>query len=163
MGDEFEIKDLGNLKYFLGMGVARSKEGISISLRKYIFDLLTKIGITGCRSANMPIEFNVKLENSVDKVSVDKEKYQHLVGKLIDLSLTRPNISYVVSIVGQLMQTSYEEHMEAVIRIMRYLKTTSGKGLMFRKTNKRCIEAYTDSNWAGSVDRKSTSVYCTLA
>ncbi|KAA0062437.1 putative mitochondrial protein [Cucumis melo var. makuwa] len=67
------------------------------------------------------------------------------------------------SAVSQFMQAPYEEHMEAVKRILRYLKTTLDKGLMFRKTNKKTIEAYTDSDWAGSiVDRKSTSSYCTF-
>jgi len=61
------------------------------------------------------------------------------------------------------MQAPYEEHMEAVNRILRYLKSTLGKGLMFRKSDRKCIEAYTDSDWAGSViDRKSTSGYCTF-
>ena len=63
MGDGFELKDLGNLKYFLGMVVARSKEGISISQRKYTFDLLTETGMLGCCSADTPIEFNCKLGN----------------------------------------------------------------------------------------------------
>ncbi|KAA0050394.1 putative mitochondrial protein [Cucumis melo var. makuwa] len=107
MGNEFEIKDLGNLKYFLGM--------------------------------------------------------KHLVGKLIYLSHTRPDISFAVSAVSQFMQALYEEHMEVVKRILRYLKTTPGKGLMFRKTDKKTIEACIDSDWAKSVvDRKSTSGYCTF-
>ena len=88
MRDEFEIKDLGNLKYFLGMEVARSKEGISISQRKYTLDLLIETGMMGCRTADTPIKFNAKLGNSIDKVPVDKEKYQHLLGKLIYLSHT---------------------------------------------------------------------------
>ncbi|TYJ97386.1 Beta-galactosidase [Cucumis melo var. makuwa] len=128
MGDEFEIKDLRNLKYFLGMKVARSKEG-----------------------------------NSDDQVPVDKEQYQRFVGKLIYLSHTRPNISFIVSVVSQFMQTPYEKHMEVVNRILRYLKNTPGKGLMFRKTNRKTFKGYTDSNWTGSVvDRKSTSGYCTF-
>ncbi|KAA0063166.1 Beta-galactosidase [Cucumis melo var. makuwa] len=163
MGDEFEIKDLGNLKYFLGMEVARSKEGISVSQRKDTLDLLTETGMLGCRPADTPIEFNCKLGNSDDQVPVDKEQYQRLVGKLIYLSHTRPDISFAVSVVSQFMQASYEKHMEAVNRILRYLKNTPGKGLMFRKTNRKTIEAYTDSDWAGSViDRKSTSGYCTF-
>ncbi|TYK11079.1 Beta-galactosidase [Cucumis melo var. makuwa] len=163
MGDEFEIKDLGNLKYFLGMEVARSKEGISVSQRKYTLDLLTETGMLGCRPADTPIEFNCKLGNSDDQVPVDKEQYQRLVGKLIYLSHTRPDISFAVSVVSQFMQAPYEKHMEAVNRILRYLKNTPGKGLMFRKTNRKTIEAYTDSDWAGSViDRKSTSGYCTF-
>ncbi|KAL0552943.1 hypothetical protein IC582_012078 [Cucumis melo] len=150
MSDEFEIKDLGNLKYFLGMEVARSKEGISVSQRKYTLDLLTETGMLGCRPADTPIEFNCKLGNSDDQVPVDKEQYQRLVGKLIYLSHTRPDISFAVSVVSQFMQAPYEKHMEAVNRILRYLKNTPGKGLMFRKTNKKTIEAYTDSDWAGS-------------
>ncbi|KAA0046033.1 cysteine-rich RLK RECEPTOR-like protein kinase [Cucumis melo var. makuwa] len=127
MGDEFKIKDLENLKYFLGMEVARSKEGISVSQRKYTLDLLTE------------------------------------TGKLIYLSHTHPDISFAVSVVNQFMKASYEKHMEAVNRILRYLKNTLGKGLMFRKTNRKTIEAYTDSDWAGSViDKKSTSDYCTF-
>ncbi|TYK23127.1 Cysteine-rich RLK (receptor-like protein kinase) 8 [Cucumis melo var. makuwa] len=127
MGNEFEIKDLENLKYFLGMEVVRSKESISLSQRKYTLDLLTK------------------------------------TSKLIYLSHTRLDISFAVSVVSQFMQAPYEEHMEAVKRILRDLKTTSDKGLMFRKTKRKTIEAYTDSDWAGFVvDRKSTSVYCTF-
>ncbi|TYK23879.1 Cysteine-rich RLK (receptor-like protein kinase) 8 [Cucumis melo var. makuwa] len=137
MVNEFEIKNLGNLKYFLRMEVVRSKEGISVSPRKYTLDLLTKTGMLGCHPAGTPIEFNCKLGNSDDQVPVDKEQYQHLA--------------------------PYEEHMEAVKRILRYLKTTPGKRLMFRKTNKKTIEAYTNSDWARSVvDRKSTSGYCTF-
>ncbi|KAA0052170.1 Cysteine-rich RLK (receptor-like protein kinase) 8 [Cucumis melo var. makuwa] len=86
MGDDFEIKDLGNLKYFLGIEVARSKEGIFVSQRKYTLDLLTETGMLGCRLADTPIEFNCKLGNSDDQVPVDKEQYQRLVGKLIFFS-----------------------------------------------------------------------------
>ncbi|KAA0052345.1 Cysteine-rich RLK (receptor-like protein kinase) 8 [Cucumis melo var. makuwa] len=163
MGNEFEINDLGNLKYFLGMEVTRSKEGISVSQKKYILDLLTETGMLGCRSVDTLIEFNCKLGNSDDQVPVDKEEYQRLMGKLIYLFHTRPDIFFAVSVVSQFMQAPYEEHMEAVKRILRYLKTTHGKGLMFRKTNRKTIEIYTDSDSAGSVvDRKSTSGYCTF-
>ncbi|KAL4037013.1 hypothetical protein IC575_000596 [Cucumis melo] len=145
------------------MEVVRSKKGISVSLRKYTFDLLTETGMLGCHLVDTPIEFNCKLGNSDDQVPVDKEQYQRLVGKLIYLSHTRPDISFTVSIVNQFMQAPYEKHMEVVNRILRYLKNTPGKGLVFRKTNRKTVEAYTDSDWTGSiVDRKSTSNYCTF-
>ncbi|XP_038887093.1 secreted RxLR effector protein 161-like [Benincasa hispida] len=119
--------------------------------------------MTGCKPVDTPIEANAKLSNMSKGVLVSKERYQRLVGKLIYLSHTRPDISYAVSMVSQFMQSPYEKHMRAVERILRYLKTSPGKGLMFRKTEKRCIEAYTDADWAGSVvDRKSTSRYCTF-
>ncbi|KAA0025328.1 cysteine-rich RLK RECEPTOR-like protein kinase [Cucumis melo var. makuwa] len=139
MGDEFEIKDLGNLKYFLGMEVARSKEGISVSQRKYTLDLLTEIGMLGCRPADTPIEFNCKLGNSDDQVPVDKEQYQRLVGKLIYLSHTRPDISFAVSVVSQFMQAPYEKHMEAVNRILRYLKNTPGNLVTWRNKKQSVV------------------------
>nr|ADN33751.1 reverse transcriptase [Cucumis melo subsp. melo] len=83
--------------------VARSKEGISVSQRKYTLDLLTETGMLGCRPADIPIEFNCKLGNSDDQVPVDKEQYQRLVGKLIYLSHIRPDIFFVVSVVSQFM------------------------------------------------------------
>ena len=85
----------------------------------------------GCRLNDTLIEFNDKLYNFVDKLLVNKEKYQHLVKKLIYLSHTRPYISYVVNTVSQFMQASYQEHMKVENKIMRYLKTTSSKGLVF--------------------------------
>ncbi|KAA0042114.1 putative mitochondrial protein [Cucumis melo var. makuwa] len=117
----------------------------------------------GCCPADTSIEFNCKLGNSNDQVPVDKEQYQRLVGKLICLSHIHPDISFTVSVVSQFMQALYEEHMEAVKRILRYLKMTPSKGLMFRKTNRETIEAYTDSNWTGSVvDKMFTFGYYTF-
>ncbi|XP_038904363.1 secreted RxLR effector protein 161-like [Benincasa hispida] len=119
--------------------------------------------MTGCKLADTLVEYNSKLSNTSNSVPVNKERYQRLVGKLIYLSHTRPDISYAVSVVSQFMQAPCEEHMTTVERILRYLKGTPGKGLMFKKSDKCCIEAYIDFNWVGSVvDRKSTSGYCTF-
>ncbi|KAA0049978.1 reverse transcriptase [Cucumis melo var. makuwa] len=108
--------------------IARSKEGISVFQRKYTLDLLIERSMLGCCPANTPIEVNCELGNSDDQVLVDKEQYQRLVGKLIYLSHTHPDISFVVSDVSQFMQAPYEKHMETVKRILRYLKTTPIKG-----------------------------------
>ncbi|XP_038897912.1 uncharacterized mitochondrial protein AtMg00810-like [Benincasa hispida] len=163
MAEEFEIKDLGRLRYFLGMEVTRSKEGISVSQRKYTLDLLKETGMTGCKPVDIPMEVNTKLSDLSSSAPVNKERYRRLVRKLIYLSHTRLDIAYAVNVVSQFMQSPYEEHMKAVERILRYLNASLGRGLMFRKSDRRCIEAYTDANWAGSmVDRKSTSSYCTF-
>ena len=95
----------------------------------------------GCHLADMSIVFNAKLENLVIGF------YQRLVGKLIYLSHTRPDISYAVSTVSQFMQAPSKDHMVEVNKILRYLKATPHKGLRFRKTNRRCVKAYTDSDW----------------
>ena len=160
---EFEIKDLGNLKYFLGMEIARSKKGIAVSQRKYVLDLLNETGMLGCKPAETPMDTTVKLEESDGSAPVDKGRYQRLVGKLIYLSHTRPDIGFSVSVVSQFMNNPTEKHMTAVIRILRYLKMTPGKGLFFQRTTNKEIEIFSDADWAGSVtDRRSTSGYCSF-
>ena len=160
---EFEIKDLGNLKYFLGMEIARSKKGIAVSQRKYVLDLLNETGMLGCKPAKTPMDSTVKLEESDGSPPVDKGRYQRLVGKLIYLSHTRPDIGFSVSMVSQFMNNPTEKHMTAVTRILRYLKMTPGKGLFFQRTTKKEIEIFSDADWASSVtDRRSTSGYCSF-
>lgn len=158
---DFEIKDLGPMRYFLGMEVARSKNGIVVSQQKYILDLLKETGMSGCRPADTPMDPNAKLWEE-GSVPVDTGRYQRLVGKLIYLSHTRPDIAFSVSVVSQFMHSPFEEHLEAVYRILRYLKGNPGKGLFFKKTSERNVSIFTDADWAGSVtDRRSTSGYCT--
>jgi len=163
LATEFEMKSLGGLKYFLGIEVARSKQGIFLSQRKYVMDLLSKVGLLECKPAYTPIIQNHKLEEHTDQVPTNKERYQRLVGKLIYLSHTRPDIAYPVSVVSQFMHSPSEDHMNAVIRILRYLKSSPRKGLMFSKYDHLRVEGYTDADWAGNVsDRKSTSGYFTF-
>ncbi|RVW91952.1 Retrovirus-related Pol polyprotein from transposon RE1 [Vitis vinifera] len=134
LSEEFEVKDLGNLKYFLGMEVARSRKGIVVSQRKYILDLLKETGMLGCKPIDTPMD-------SQKKLGIEKE----------------------MSAVSQFMHSPTEEHMEAVYRILRYLKMTPGKGLFFRKTENRDTEVYSDADWAGNIiDRRSTSGYCSF-
>ncbi|KAL8101713.1 hypothetical protein AgCh_033560 [Apium graveolens] len=159
---EFEIKDLGSLKYFLGMEIARTKDGVSMSQRKYVLDLLQETGMLGCKPATTTMEYNVKLDYEEKSPPVDKGRYQRLVGKLIYLTHTRPDISFPVSVVSQFMHCLKEKHLESVYRILRYLKMTPGKGLFLGKHSDQGIEVYIDSDWAGStIDRRSTSGYCT--
>jgi hypothetical protein len=99
---EFEVKDLGQLRYFLGIEVSRSPKGIYLSQRKYVLDLLSEIGLSGCRPVATPIEQNQRLI-SEDEPPVDRECYQTLVGRLIYLSHTPPDIAFAVNVVGQFM------------------------------------------------------------
>lgn len=157
------MKNLGGLKYFLGIEVARSQRGIFLSQRKYVLDLLSEVGLLDCKPADTPIAQNHKLAECSNHVPANKERYQQLVGKLIYLAHTRPDIAYAVSVVSQFMHRPNKDHMDAVIRIMRYLKSSPGKGIMFSKNNHLRIDGYTDADWAGNVsDRKSTSGYFTF-
>ncbi|RVW93163.1 Protochlorophyllide reductase, chloroplastic [Vitis vinifera] len=161
---EFEMKDLGFLKYFLGIEVSRSSEGIFLSQRKYALDLLQETGMSGCQPVNTPIEEGLKLCNEPNQVSTDKGRYQRLVGKLMYLAHTRPDLAYALSVVSQYMHNPGEQHMNAVMRILRYLKNAPGKGILFAKNvDHQSIEVYIDADWAGAVDdRRYTSGYFTF-
>ncbi|RVW96479.1 Retrovirus-related Pol polyprotein from transposon TNT 1-94 [Vitis vinifera] len=97
LSEEFEVKDLGNLKYFLGMEVARSRKGIVVSQRKYILDLLKETGMLGCKPIDTPMDSQKKLGIEKESTPVDRGRYQRLVGRLIYLSHTRPDIGFAVS------------------------------------------------------------------
>ena len=116
----------------------------------------------GCRPADSPIEGNHHLSADMGE-RTDKERYQRLVGRLIYLAHTRPDVSYAVGVVSQFMHDPHTSHLDAVYRILRYLKSAPGKGILFSNHGHLRLEAFTDADWAGSVDdRRSTSGYCTL-
>lgn len=160
---EFEMKELRELKYFLGIDVFRSDQCIFLSQRKYVLDLLTDTGMLGCKPANTPIEQNQKLHENSEDAPTNKERYQRLVGRLIYLSHTRPDIAYAVSVVSQFMHASSERHMEAINRILLYLKSAPGKGIVFTKNEALTVEGYTDADWASdNTNKRSTSGYFTF-
>ena len=117
----------------------------------------------GCRPVDTLMDPNHKLADIKDGTHVDTARYQKLVGKLIYLAHTRLDIAFSMSVVSQFMRSPYEEHLDAVFRILRYLKSTPRKGLFFKKGDRRTIEAHTNADWGGSItDRRSTSSYCTF-
>ncbi|RDX99177.1 putative mitochondrial protein, partial [Mucuna pruriens] len=160
LATQFEMKELGKLKYFLGIEVAYSKQGIFISQRKYVLDILKQTGKLGCKTSGVPIEQNHRIGSEESSI-IEKSQYQRLVGKLIYLSHTRPDIAYAVNVVSQFMHDPRERHLQAVERILQYLKASPGKGLLFIKEGTLSMEIYTDTDYAGSiVDRRSTCRYC---
>ncbi|KAM1268861.1 hypothetical protein ACFX13_001165 [Malus domestica] len=116
-----------------------------------------------CKPVDIPIEQNHCLGLFPDQVPTHKEQYQRPEGRLIYLSHTRPDIAYAVSVVSQFMHSPSEAHMDAVIRILRYLKMASDRGLVFSKNGQLNVEGYTDADWAGSITKQqSTSGYFTF-
>ncbi|KAJ9538498.1 hypothetical protein OSB04_031231 [Centaurea solstitialis] len=98
---EFSIKDLGPLKYFLGIEVTRMFEGLVLSQRNYTLDILKDSGLTGCRPSLFPMEPNLKLEKGEEEERIDVSQYRRLVERLFYLQVTRPDIAYFVSILSQ--------------------------------------------------------------
>ena len=111
LSTEFKIKELGKLKYFLGIEVAHSEKGIFISQQKYILDLLKETWMVDCRPCETPIDLKHKLENDEEEATTNKGQYQRLVGKLIYLAHTCPDIAYVMSVVSQFMHNSKDSHL----------------------------------------------------
>ncbi|KAK6271243.1 hypothetical protein POUND7_008341 [Theobroma cacao] len=144
------------------MEVARSKKGIAVSQMKYVIDLLKETSMSGCRPAETPVDPNQKLGDSKGNL-MNTLQYQKLVRKLIYLSYTWPDIAFEISLVSQFMHSPHEEHLEAVYRILRYLKSSPRKGIFFKKNEQQSIEAYTNVDWARFIiNRKSTSGYFTF-
>nr|XP_016473436.1 PREDICTED: uncharacterized mitochondrial protein AtMg00810-like [Nicotiana tabacum] len=131
---QFKVKDLCELRYFLGIEVLRSHQGILLNQRKYTLELNSEMGLSGAKPALRPLELNQKLTSlEFDKgigskiydPLVEVTGYQKLIGKLLYLTVTRPDISYVVQTLRQFIQTPKKSHMDAVIRVVRCLKQES--------------------------------------
>ena len=117
----------------------------------------------GCKPFDGSMDPVKKIGEQKESTPINVESYQCLVGKLIYLSHTRPDITFAIIIVSQYMHAPCKEHMEIMYRILKYLKGSLGKGLFFRKNEKRSIEGFTNANWASSLDdQRSTSSYCTF-
>ncbi|CAH9069280.1 unnamed protein product [Cuscuta europaea] len=163
LSQQFQTKDLGRLRYFLGIEVAQSKTGIAISQRKYALDILKETGMTDCKPIDTPIDPNVRLFPDQGEPISNPERYRRLVGKLNYLTMTRPDISFAVSVVSQFLNTPCDSHWDAVVRILRYIKGSPGRGLVYANRGCDNITAYSDADWAGCPnDRRSTSGYCVL-
>jgi hypothetical protein len=156
----FPIKDLGHLNYFLGIEMAGSSKGLFLNQRKYILDLLEDVEMTNCKPALTPLDSKLKLDTASAPLD-DINDYQRLVGKLIYLTITRPDITYAVSLVSQFMHSPTIFHLGIVKRILRYLKGSIGRGIVLAKNGHTQITGYSDSDWAGNaLDRKSTTGFC---
>jgi hypothetical protein len=128
---KFEMKDLGELRYFLGIEVIHSPKGIWLLQRQYALNKLSEYGMTGCKPISIPLEQNVKLSADEGNLVEDTTMYRRIVGSLIYMTITRPDLSYAVGVVSQFMQTPRKPHLDAVRRILRYIKHTLQCGIFY--------------------------------
>lgn len=160
---KFKMKDLGQLRYFLGIDFEHTNTCVKMSQSKYVEKLLVRFNMQDCKPRTTPCE--QKLNYSVDaNMFSDVKKYREAVGSLIYLSTcTRPDLSFVVSRLSQYFTNPTEEHWATVKQVLRYLKGTVDKELCYQKsdTDKMEIQAYSDADWAAdATDRRSTTGYC---
>ncbi|CAL2255816.1 unnamed protein product [Prunus armeniaca] len=127
LNSQFQIKDLGPLKYFLGVEVARSKAGITICQLKYTLDILEEAGLLGAKPTKVPMEADLVLTLAGSSSLHEPARYIRLVGKLIYLNIIRPEIAYTVNTLSQFMQDPQRRHLDATYRLLRYLKGAPGQ------------------------------------
>ncbi|XP_039172120.1 uncharacterized mitochondrial protein AtMg00810-like [Eucalyptus grandis] len=166
----FHIKDLGAPKYFLGIEIARSDRGISLSQRKFVLEIISEAGLSGCKPSVIPIEQNVKLttkdydagtSEDNDPILNDPSGYQKLVGKLIYLTMTRPDISYAVQTLSQFMHSPKLSHLNAALKVVKYLKKCPGLGILLSKDCNMEMLAYCDADYATCpMSRRSITGFC---
>lgn len=161
---KFQIKDLGKMKYFLGIEVLENNNGVCLSQRKYCLELLHEYGLLAAKPVDAPLPENTTLnhiETDDDKALSNIGNYQKLVGKLIYLTNIRPDIAYFVHCLSQFMHAPLQSHLNAALRVLRYLKGSPGNGIQINANGNLKLKAYADSDWARCpVTRKSVSGYC---
>jgi histone deacetylase 1/2 len=157
--EEFALKDLGDLHYFLGIEVRRGRDGLLMTQERYARDVLQRSGMDKSKPMDTPM-------SSVDKLSLysgmklgpdDSSRYRSIVGALPYLTLTRPDIAFAVNKVCQFLHAPTTTHWSAVKRILRYIQGTINLGLKLVKSGSLMVSAFSDADWAGCIDnRRST-------
>ena len=157
------MKDLSPLNYFLGLEVFSSADSYYLTQSKYTSDMISRASITDHKIVDTPIEYKCCLNSHDGESLSDATLYKQLVGILIYLTVTRPDISYVVHVVSQFMVAPRSPHYVVALRILRYLKDTIFDGLHFSSHSLLTPQTYSDADWAGDpTDRRSTTGYCFL-
>ena len=161
---EFEMVDLGEIHFVLGMSVKRDRANkvLFINQEKYLESVLNRFGMQDCKPVSTPLEPGVTFHKRLnDEEPCDKHVYQQAIGCLTYVSTaTRPDIAAAVSILSTFMSDPSKEHWTGIKRLLRYIKGTLNFGLKFRAHGDEELYGYSDANWAGDVDtRRSTSGY----
>jgi len=146
----FQIKNLGDLTFFLGLEVARNSAGIHLSQRKYTMDLLHETGMLECAPIPTPMVHYSPLSSTqgVPLAAANSSSYRRLIGRLIYLTNIRPDITFSVNKLSQFVSAPTTIHQQAAFRILRYLKNAPGNDIFLSAASIPQLKAYSDSDWA---------------
>ncbi|GJS11823.1 putative ribonuclease H-like domain-containing protein [Tanacetum coccineum] len=161
MKSRFQMSSMGELTFFLGLQVKQNKAGIFISQDKYVAEILKKFDLVNVKTAITPMETKVALTKDEEAVDVDVHLYRSMIGSLMYLTASRPDIMYAVCVCSRFQVTPKTSHLNAVKRIFKYLKGKPHLGLWYPRESPFDLEAFSDSDYGGSnLDRKSTTGGC---
>jgi hypothetical protein len=161
MTDKFEMSMLGELEFFLGFEVKQLKGGTFVNQAKYTQDMLKRFEMIGVNSAKTPMSTKVNLDLNPNGKEVDQKFYHSMIGSLLYLCASRPDIMLSVGVCAHFQASPKESHVVAVKIIFRYLVNTPNFGLWYPKGTSFDLVGYSDSDWVGDkVEWKSTSRAC---
>ncbi|KAL5540260.1 hypothetical protein UlMin_044401 [Ulmus minor] len=161
LNNSFSLKDLGQLNYFQGIEVKTTTEGLHLSQKRYIKDLLIKSKMDNAKPLPTPMVSSLKLIASDGDPITNATEYKSIVGALQYITITRPEIAFSVNKVCQFMQSPLDEHMKAVKRILRYLKGTLDEGIYMKRSQAMNLTGFCDADWGNDLcDKRSTTGYC---
>ncbi|KAJ9541629.1 hypothetical protein OSB04_028135 [Centaurea solstitialis] len=160
---EYKMSMMGELTFFLGLQIKQSEKGIFINQGKYVHEMLKKFDLTSCTPMKTPMAPPLSLDKDSKGKPVDVTLYRGMIGSLLYLTASRPDIMYSTCLCARYQAEPKESHLTAVKRIFRYLKGTPNMGLWYSKDSGFDLTAYSDSDFAGcKIDRKSTTGGCHL-
>ncbi|GJT55510.1 putative ribonuclease H-like domain-containing protein [Tanacetum coccineum] len=161
MHKRFQMSSMGELTFFLGLQVKQKEDGIFISQDKYVAEILKKFDFATINTTSTPIETNKALVKDEEAEAVDVYLYISMIGSLMYLTASRPDIMFAVCACARFQVTPKMSHLYAMKRIFRYLKGQPKLGLWYLRDSPFDVEAFFDSDYAGaSLDRKSTIGGC---
>ncbi|GKA48688.1 putative ribonuclease H-like domain-containing protein [Tanacetum coccineum] len=161
MHDKFQMSSMGELSFFLGLQVKQKSDGIFISQDKYVAEILKKFNFASVKTASTPMETNKALVKDEEVEDVNVHLYRSMIGSLMYLTASRPNIMFAVCACARFQVTPKTSHFNDMKRIFRYLKGQPKLGLWYPRDSPFDLEAFSDSDYAGaSLDRKSTTGGC---
>ena len=152
MKKEFKMSMVGELTFFLGFQVKQKKEGIFISQEKYVRNIVKRFELDSKKHASTPMSSSTKLNIDSSGVEVSPTLYRSIIGSLLYLITSRPDIAFSVGVCARYQAAPRESHLTAVKRIIRYVNGTLDYGLWNSKDSNACLAGYSDADWAGSVD-----------
>ncbi|WVZ93933.1 hypothetical protein U9M48_039882 [Paspalum notatum var. saurae] len=163
MSREFEMSLMGELQFFLGLQIKRGLEGTFVHQTKYTRDILKKFNMGDSKPMTTPMSTNTALDADEDGEAVDQKEFRGMIGSLLYLTATRPDIQFVVCLCVRYQASPRTSHRQAVKRIFKYVKFTPELGLWYSSGSSLSLRGFSDADHAGCrIDRKSTSGTCLL-